>query len=177
MTLTFRETLTAIHGMIFGFGLIVFFIGTLVLLLTLQSGLLTAAGVRVYAIILKICGLLTAVLGWLTVIVGTYIVYPWYRAPPPAGATELAAYPRSRLLASEALSGWHSFGMEWKEHLGWLVPIMATVAAFIIFRYGPRLIEHRRIVWTLLVILVVAFAAAGAVGLLGAFITKAAPLV
>ena len=177
MTLTFRETLTAIHGMVFGFGFIVFFTGALVLLLTLQSGLLTAAGARVHAILLKIGGLLIAALSWLAVIVGTYIVYPWYRAAPPAGATDLTAYPRSRLLASDALSGWHSFGMEWKEHLGWLVPIMATAATFIIFRYGPRLIERRRMVWTLLVILCIAFAAAGAVGLLGAFITKTAPVV
>ncbi len=176
MTLTFRETFTAIHGVVFGFGFIVFFTGALALLLTLRPGLLTVAGARMHVILLKICGLLITVLSWLAVIIGTYIVYPWYRAAPPAGTTDLAAYPRSRLLANAALSGWHSFGMEWKEHLGWLVPIMATAAAFIIFRYGPRLIERRWMVWTLFVILAIAFVAAGVVGLLGAFITKEAPV-
>ena len=34
------------------------------------------------------------ILAWLTVLSGTYQIYPWYRAVPPAGVTDLAEYPR-----------------------------------------------------------------------------------
>lgn len=26
---------------------------------------------------------------------------------------------------------WHDFGMEWKEHVGWLVPLLLTAVAFL----------------------------------------------
>lgn len=176
MMFTVKETLTAIHGMAFGFGFILFFTAALALLLTLKPDLLTPKGIRRNVILLKISGLAIAVLSWLAVFVGTYIVYPWYRAVPPAGTTDLTGFPRSRLLANAAVSGWHSFGMEWKEHLGWLVPILATAAAFIIFRYGEMLAEQRKVLWTLFVVLCVAFVLAGIVGVLGAIITKEAPV-
>lgn len=177
MMFTLREYLTAIHGMAIGFGFILFFTAALALLLTLKPGLLTPQGIRRNVILLKISGLVIAVLSWLTVIVGTYIVYPWYRAAPPAGTTDLSGFPRSRLLANPAVSGWHTFGMEWKEHLGWLVPIIATVAAYLIFRYGEKLPEDRKVLWTIFVILCIAFVTAGIVGVLGAVITKEAPVV
>jgi hypothetical protein len=53
------------------------------------------------------------------VITGTRVVYPWYRDPAPDS-------PRSVLLADEATVDWHEFGMEWKEHVAWLSPILAT---------------------------------------------------
>ena len=68
-------------------------------------------------------------------------------------------------------------GMEWKEHLGWLVPILATVALFLIFRYGEKLAEEKKIRWTLFVIVCIAFVLAGIVGVLGAIITKEAAVV
>ena len=40
-----------------------------------------------------------AVPAWLTVLSGAYIVYPWYRAVPPTGVTDLGDYPRRLLLA------------------------------------------------------------------------------
>ena len=174
---TLRETLTAIHGMALGFGFILFFTAALALLLTLKPGLLTPQGIRRNVILLKISGLVIAVLSWLAVIVGTYIVYPWYRAAPPAGTTDLSGFPRSRLLANPPVSGWHTFGMEWKEHLGWLVPIIATAAAYLIFRYGEKLPEDRKVLWTIFVIMCIAFVTAGIVGVLGAVITKEAPVV
>jgi len=177
MQFTSREFWTAIHGMAFGFGFILFFTATLALVLTLRSGSLTAQGLRTNVILLKISGLVTAVLSWLAVIVGTWFVYPWYRAVPPQGATDLSGFPRAKLLANTAVSGWHSFGMEWKEHLGWVVPIIVTVAAYLIFRYGGKLAEESRIRWTLFVIVCVAFVLAGIVGVLGAIITKEAPVV
>ncbi len=176
MAFSLREFWTAVHGMAFGFGFILFFTAALALVLTLKPGLLTPEGIRRNVILLKISGLVIAVLSWLAVFVGTYIVYPWYRAAPPSGTTDLSGFPRSRLLANPPLSGWHNFGMEWKEHLGWLVPIMATVAAYLIFRYGEKLAEERKVLWTLFVILCVAFVTAGIVGTLGAIITKEAPV-
>ncbi len=53
-----------------------------------------------------------AVTAWATVISGTWLIYPGYRAEPPAGAG-LDAYPRSWLLSSDATAWWHTFGMEW----------------------------------------------------------------
>jgi hypothetical protein len=45
-------------------------------------------------------------------------------APPPTNA-DLRFFPRSYLPA-EPQAGWHTFGMEWKEHVAWLAPILAT---------------------------------------------------
>ena len=177
MAFSLREYWTAIHGMLLGFGFVLFFTASLALLLTLKPGLLTPQGIRRNVILLKISSLVIAILSWLAVIAGTWIVYPWYRATPPSGTTDLSGYPRSHLLAMPPVSGWHNFGMEWKEHLGWVVPIMVTVAAYLVFRYGEKLPEERKIVWTLFVGLLIAFVAAGIVGVLGAIITKEAPVV
>jgi hypothetical protein len=163
--------------MAFGFGFILFFTASLALVLTLESKLLTPEGLKRNVLLLKISGTAIAVLSWLAVFIGSYVVYPWYRAAPPAGTTDFSSFPRSRLLANPPVSGWHNFGMEWKEHLGWLVPIVATAALFIIWRYGGRLAEEKGMKWTLFVILCVAFVLAGIVGVLGAIITKEAAVV
>src|ERR1700761_2777223 len=44
-------------------------------------------------------------LAWLAVLSGTYIVYPWYRAPPPAGTQNLNAYPQKLLMAHATTIG------------------------------------------------------------------------
>jgi hypothetical protein len=177
MMFTLRETWTAVHGMALGFGFILFFTAALALLLTLEPQLLSAKGLKRNVVLLKISGIAIAGLSWLAVIVGTWIVYPWYRAAPPAGTTDLSGFPRSRLLASSTLSGWHSFGMEWKEHAGWLVPIIATVALYLIFRCGENLAKDNKMRWTVFVTLCIAFVVAGIVGVLGAIITKEAAVV
>lgn len=64
--------------------------------------------------------------------------------------------------------------MKWKEHLGWLVPIIATADLFVIWHDGEHLAEHKGMRWTLFVMLCVAFVLAGIVGVLGAIITKEA---
>jgi hypothetical protein len=123
-----------------------------------------------------------AVLVWLTVIVGTFIVYPWYRANPPetvdktAVSEELAQYPKFYLLASENTAEWHEFGMEWKEHVAWLAPFLATAVAFAVYRYGSELSKHKTARRMLMALFLAAFAIAGIAGLLGALITKAAPV-
>ena len=117
-------------------------------------------------------------LAWATVLLGTFVVYPWYRAKPPAGATgaALAAYPRSLLLDSPRTAEWHQFGMEWKEHVGWLAPILATAVAAIVTGYGRQLADHADLRRAVLVLYTAAFLAAAAAGLLGALINKAAPV-
>ncbi len=116
-----------------------------------------------------------ALAAWLTVITGTYIVYPWYRAKPPAGG-DLSLYPRSFLKADPSLSAWNVFGMDWKEHIAWFAPILATVVAYVAWKYGSCLAENDRLRRMMIVIFVLAFAAAGIAGLLGALITKVAPV-
>lgn len=106
---------------------------------------------------------------WLTVITGTWIVYPWYRAPAPDSQ-------RSKILASEATRLWHTLGMEWKEHVGWLTPLLATAVAFVVFYYGPRLAYEPRVRQALLVLFTLAFITAGIAGLFGAFLNKVAPI-
>jgi uncharacterized membrane protein len=115
-----------------------------------------------------------AVAAWVTVISGTWLVYPGYRAKPPAGAN-LLDYPQRYLLADSQLAGWHNFGMEWKEHAGWITPMLATAVAFIVLRYGDRLRHDERLRKTLLGVFVAAFALAIVSGTLGAFISKVAP--
>jgi hypothetical protein len=88
----------------------------------------------------------------------------------------LGTFPRSFLLADPTLSGWHTFGMEWKEHVAWIAPILATAVFFIAWKYGPQLAEDSRLRKMVMVLFTIAFAAAAIAGLFGALITKAAPV-
>jgi hypothetical protein len=101
------------------------------------------------------------------VVTGTWIVYPWYRDPA-------ADSPRSTLLADPSTSTWHTFGMEWKEHVAWLSPILATAAAFIVVYYGVNLIRHDRVRKTAMTLFILAFVFAGIAGLYGALINNVA---
>jgi hypothetical protein len=131
-------------------------------------------GAKSYRPMAAFGGWMVAVIAWVTVITGTWIVYPWYRAKPQAGA-DLANYPQAYLLSQPNLASWHEFGMEWKEHVGWITPILATAVAFVIFRYGPQLAREARLRRALITLLIVAFGAALVAGGLGAFINKMAP--
>ncbi len=175
MSLTVREFWTAIHGMVFGAVFLLAFAGGLAGLYSLKPELVTPQGIRERLGRLKWGTTLMAIVAWLTVLTGTYIVYPWYRATPPEGA-DLSLYPRSFLKANPALSGWHTFGMEWKEHIAWFSPILAVAVAYLVWRYGPELGRNDRLRRMAIWLFVIAFASAGIAGLLGAFITKVAPL-
>ena len=134
-------------------------------------------GLAVAAIIAAAIGVFSmAAIAWLTVITGTWIVYPWYRAAPPAGTEDLTDYPRSLLLSDPDTDQWHKFGMEWKEHVAWVSPILATAVAFIVLYYGKQLIVDKNLRYASIVLWVLAFASAAVAGLLGAFITKSAPI-
>ncbi|HRQ40201.1 MAG TPA: hypothetical protein PLD25_20005 [Chloroflexota bacterium] len=176
MSMTIREFWTAAHGMIFGAVFLLAFGGGLAGLYSLRPELLTAEGLRERVKRVKLGTGVMAAIAWLTVVSGTYLVYPWYRATPPEGVTDLTLYPRSLLKADAALSGWHTFGMEWKEHVAWLAPILATAVFFIVLKYGTQLAEQRNLRHMTMVIYVLAFTAAAIAGLFGALITKAAPV-
>lgn len=74
------------------------------------------------------------------------------------------------------MAEWHTFGMEWKEHVAWFAPILATIVAYIVLRYGKDLAEMPFLRKALMVAFVLAFGAAAVAGLMGALITKAAPI-
>lgn len=117
-----------------------------------------------------------AALAWLTVLTGTYLIYPWYRMPPPAGTADLATYPRAFLLAHASTSAWHSIGMEWKEHVVWLVPIAITMAAVVAIRHRNQLTRSVSLRFTLQSFVVLSLVAAGIAGFFGAMLDKAAPV-
>ncbi|GAB3243942.1 hypothetical protein [Nocardioides dilutus] len=170
MSLTDREFWTLVHGMGFGALFLLGFAGGVEGLYSLRPQLLTAEGIRDRVLRLRIGVVTMAVAAWGTVITGTWVVYPWYRDDIPDS-------PRSLLLADPDLEEWHHFGMEWKEHVAWISPVLATLVAFIVVYYGASLIRHDRVRRTALLLFVMAFLFAAIAGLFGALITKAAPLV
>jgi len=97
-------------------------------------------------------------------------------ATPPEGVIDLTLYPRSYLKADPDLAFWHVFGMEWKEHIAWFAPLLATAVAFVVWRYGAHLARDNRLRQALIVLFILAFVVAGIAGLLGMLVTKAAPV-
>ena len=182
MNLTDRELWTLVHGMGLGAVFLLAFGGGLAGLWSLRPRLVTDEGLAERSPRLLIGTAVMAAVSWLTVLVGTWIVYPWYRATPPEGldltvqSEALRAFPRYWLLASEETAEWHKFGMEWKEHVAFLAPFLATAVAFAVLYYGAQLIHRGDIRRAILVFFTLAFAAAGVAGLFGALITKAAPV-
>jgi hypothetical protein len=169
MSLTDIETLAALHGMIFGALFLLAFAGGFAGLYSLKPALITPQGVvdRTRRLIAGTTAM--ALVAWATVITGTWIVYPWYRA-------KNSTSPKSILLANPSTADWHNFGMEWKEHIAWLAPILATTVAIVVAYYGPRLIKHQALRRVLMALFALSFASAAVAGLFGAFITKAAPV-
>jgi hypothetical protein len=126
--LTTREFWALIHGIVLGGAFLLAFSGGLAGFYSLRPQLVTEAGIVERMRRLRLGTGAMAALTWLTVIVGTWVVYPWYREDVPSA-------PKSRLLASSDTSDWHEFAMEWKEHVAWLAPMLATAAAFLVFYY------------------------------------------
>jgi uncharacterized membrane protein len=176
MEITTRSLWTLIHGMGFGALYLLACSGAIVALYQRESvaaeSPASSRGDRFLGIYLAAL----AALAWLTVLTGTYIIYPWYRAVPPAGTANLSAFPRSLLLSSPATGGWHSVGMEWKEHVGWLVPIAITMAAAVAIKYARDFKNHPQIRSALLGFTVISLVAAGIAGLFGAMLDKNAPV-
>jgi hypothetical protein len=168
MQWTTRELWSLIHGMGFG-GL--FLLGCSGAIVELwrrygpaEAGSATSGDER----FLRIYFVVMAALAWLTVLTGTYVLYPWYRATPPPGATDLSGYPQRLLLSSGTTAGWHSLGMEWKEHVAWLAPIAITMAAAVFSRYGRNLQKEPALRNAVLGFVFASLLAAGVAGFFGA---------
>ena len=169
MDLISRETWGLVHGMGFGALFLLAFAGGLAELHLLRPTTETPSGLRTSARRIGLGVTSMAVVAWATVITGTWVVYPWYRERVPTS-------PRSVLLADPSTAFWHTFGMEWKEHVAWLSPMLATVVAFIVVYYGSALARNDRLRRTAMTLFILAFAVAAVAGALGALITKAAPV-
>jgi hypothetical protein len=191
MEISEREAWTVLHGLVFGTVFLLAFAGGLAELWSLRPGLNTTAGIRKRMRRLYVGSWVMAVTAWITVVSGTWIVYPWYRAKLAiSGEGEFAGCagailpgpkcsPRDFLLSdvSGETARWHEFGMEWKEHVAWAAPILATAVAFLVVYYGPRLIARPWLRAVTIVMFVSAFAAAVVGGAFGAFLNKVAPIV
>jgi hypothetical protein len=187
MELTNREFWTFIHGMVLGSLFLLAFTGGLAGLYSLRPEWVTTVGLRKRMTRLRWGISLMALVAWGTVITGTWIVYPWYRESLAgddfAGCQGLQApnescSPRDFLRSNVSgdTESWHTFGMEWKEHIAWIAPMLATAAAVITVYYGRSLAQstflRRLVIW----LFAGAFVTAGIAGLFGALITKTAPL-
>jgi hypothetical protein len=170
MDLTGREFWGLIHGMGAGAVFLLAFAGGFAGLWSLRSALVTEAGVVERVRRLRIGTTIMAAAAWVTVFTGTWIVYPWYRDAADPSA------PKNLLLASPNTANWHDFGMEWKEHIAWIAPLLATAVAFAVIYYGKELIQHQKVRRYLLGFFTASVAIAGVAGLFGALITKIEPV-
>ena len=168
MHLTYREWWSLGHGFVFGGGFLLSFAGVAIVLYGLRREDLTDEGIARHVLWLKLGSAAMAVAAWGAVLIGTWVIYPWYRDGP--------ASVKAGLLSGPQTSDWDRFGMEWKQHLAWLAPFLATSVAFLAFYYGPRLARDRRLRLLMLVLFVGAFGAASIAALFGALITKVAPV-
>jgi hypothetical protein len=176
MEITVRALWAMIHGIGFGALYLLACSGALVELHHFTSGTTTSPNTRGQERFLKVYLITMAMLAWTAVLTGAYVVYPWYRATPPPGTTDLAMFPQRLLMSSPATIGWHSLGMEWKEHVAWLAPISITMVAFVFIRYGRNLTRHRQLRTAVLGFVAASFLAAGVAGFLGAMVNKYAPV-
>ena len=176
MEITTHDFWTVLHGMGFGALFMLAFSGALAELYRMSApGAPSVMSPRAQNL-LGLYLLAMVVLAWLTVLTGTYQIYPWYRAVPPAGVTDLAEYPRRLLLSSGKTSEWHNIGMEWKEHAAWLAPIAITMVAYVTMKYGRAIVQHRNMRIGILGFAVAAFVATGIAGAFGALLNKYAPV-
>ncbi len=176
MEITTRSLWTLIHGMGFGALYLLACSGALVELYRRYSPAADNAAASRDDIFLRVYLAAMALLAWLAVLTGAYIVYPWYRAAPPAGTANLAAFPQRLLISNPDTAGWHSLGMEWKEHVAWLAPICITMAAAVVLQYGGNLKALPRLRRTVLWFVWISLGAAGVAGFFGAMINKNAPV-
>jgi hypothetical protein len=174
--ITLRDAVTVVHGMLFG----------ALLLLTLSvaaMGLyatstppnqwtLSPAQHRLFSRFL----IFVALLAWMAVLLGAYAVYPWYRAHPVVGVTDLSGFPQRLLMSSASTTGWHDIGMEWKEHIAWFAPITLTAVAFLFSRYGRHLYVLQSLRRAVAGLIALAFLSACVAGIFGAMLNKYAPV-
>jgi hypothetical protein len=175
--MTTRELWTALHGMVLGAAFLLAFTGGFLTLWDLGADGISVDTTRSLGRRLVMWTWTMAILAWLTCIVGTYVVYPWYRAKAPAGTSGAALihYPRNLLLSDPSTADWHEFGMEWKEHVAWFTPILATAVAGVVTCCRRLLATDSRLRRTILALYSLAFVTAAIAGVFGALINKVAP--
>src|ERR1039458_6392489 len=176
MEITTRSLLTLIHGMGFGALYLMACSGALVELHRRYSSPLGPEIKVEDERFMRIYLTAMAVLAWLTVLTGAYIIYPWYRAVPAPGTQSLAEFPQRLLMSNPSTSAWHSIGMEWKEHVAWLVPISITMAAAVFSQYRRSLRIHPELRAAVLGFVWISLLAAGIAGFFGAMLNKNAPV-
>ena len=102
--------------------------------------------------LLKPLSIITSVISWLMLL--------------PAGGLYITYYPATKTLIKAGAWSWaHSIVMETKEHWGLLLPIIATVAAWLVLT--GRVKESRKW-WILLIIVSSLIAVMGRVVVMGA---------
>ncbi len=176
MQMTVREFVTMVHGMLFGGFFLMAAFGAVVL--AVRSGCdteLTQAGYRAWYRWETAYLTVMVALGWVAVLSGAYVVYPWYRAVAPVGA-DLAGYPQRLLMSRAETAGWHTLGMEWKEHVAWMAPMVMTMVAYVMVKYREVWKAESQVRRAVLGFVVAAFLAAAVAGGWGALINKAAPV-
>lgn len=176
MEITMRGLWTLLHGMGFGALYLLACSGGLVELYRITTSASPSEPTSGQLRFVKIYLIAMVVLAWASVLTGAYLVYPWYRAPLPPGTVDLTLFPQRLLMSSPTTSGWHSLGMEWKEHVAWFAPISITAVAFVFLKYGRDLKNHRPLRTAVLCFALASFLAAGIAGFFGATINKYAPV-
>ncbi|HEY1806301.1 MAG TPA: hypothetical protein VGG45_17645 [Terracidiphilus sp.] len=176
MEITVRGLWTMIHGMGFGALYLMACSGALVELYRRYGSPLGPEIKEADERFMRIYLTSMAVLAWLAVLSGAYIIYPWYRAVPPPGTADLAAFPQRLLMSSPSTYSWHSIGMEWKEHVAWLVPISITMAAVVFSQYRRSLRVHPELRSAVFAFVWVSLLAAAIAGFFGAMLNKNAPV-
>jgi hypothetical protein len=174
MEISVRDAVTVLHGMGFGALLLLAFSGAFV---GLYSSSIAGHAwnerernfVGWYLIVM-------AILAWAAVLAGAYLVYPWYRAIAPVGTIDLGGYPQRLLMANPMMIGWHSLGMEWKEHIAWFAPITLTTVAFVFIKYGTQLSNFRSLRNTVLALAALALLSTAVAAGFGAMLNKYAPV-
>jgi hypothetical protein len=136
--------------------------------------LLTSGDSRMKDRIRKLSTAALAVVAWLASGIGTWFGYAGYRAKMPPGAN-IEMYPREYLLHTPQLAFWETFAMEWKVHIGWTTPFLATAVAFTALRYRRRLVADRLVRKVMTIMLLLAFAGALVAAGLGAVVNVTAP--
>ena len=175
MEISLRDLITVVHGMGFGALFMMAFAGALAELWRISAPAAVTLPSEREQRLLQFYLIAMVILAWGAVLSGAYVVYPWYRAVPPAGAN-LADFPKFLLTSSPTTSKWHSLGMEWKEHVAWLAPIAMTMVAYVTAKYGRSLTRPRQLRTAVLAFAVIAFVATGVAGAFGAFLNKYAPV-
>ena len=176
MEITARGLWTLIHGMGFGALYLLACSGALIEIYRFTTWSAAVGETSRWERFLKFYLIAMVALAWIAVLTGAYVIYPWYRAALPPGTKDPALFPQRLLMSSPSTTGWHSLGMEWKEHIAWFAPISITMVAFVFFKYGRDLKNHKQLRAGVLAFVLASFISAGVAGFFGAMLDKYAPV-